>query len=180
MALRRARRGRQLTLEEMQVHAIIKTGYGNIMLEFFPDIAPNHVSNFINLARQKFYDGLQFHRVAKNFVIQAGCPFTAGPEKSKYGTGNAGYSLNEEFSGRKHKAGTLSMARGKDVNSASSQFFICLGRSETLDGKYTVFGQVVAGMDTVQRIGAVPTDSRSIPRTAVFIKKVEIKRKDEE
>lgn len=169
-----ARRGRQLSLEEMKVHAKIITGYGNIELEFFPKTAPNHVSNFINLARQKFYDGVQFHRVVEGFVIQAGCPFTRQKIRSKYGSGNAGYTVEEEFSAHKHVAGTLSMARGEGKNSASSQFFICVRQSDSLDYQYTVFGHVVSGMDTVMRINSVKVDSKSVPTVPVFIKKVEI------
>ncbi len=175
-----ARRGRQLSLEEMNVHAKIITGYGNIELEFFPKTAPNHVSNFINLSRQKFYDGVQFHRVVEGFVIQAGCPFTRKKIRSKYGVGNAGYTVNEEFSAHKHVAGTVSMARGDDKNSASSQFFICASPSDSLDYQYTVFGHVFSGMDTVMRINSVKTDAKSIPIVPVFIKKIDIVQPEEE
>jgi cyclophilin family peptidyl-prolyl cis-trans isomerase len=129
----------------------IETDMGEIVVELFPDVAPNHVKNFLDLTGQSFYDGLTFHRVIRGFVIQGGDP-------NGDGTGNAGFVIPAEFSNLPHLPGTLSMARGVDPNSASCQFFICLAQRADLDGKYTVFGQTIEGMDVVRKIGKVETD----------------------
>jgi cyclophilin family peptidyl-prolyl cis-trans isomerase len=105
--------------------AVIETKFGNLELKFFPDVAPNHVKNFIDLAKKGFYDGTTFHRVVPGFVIQGGDPNTKNADRSKYGMGGPGYSLKAEFNDKPHKRGTLSMARAGDPNSAGSQFFIC-------------------------------------------------------
>ena len=119
---------------------------GEIEMIFFQEDAPNTVKNFIKLAKQEFYNGLTFHRVIPGFMAQAGCP-------KGDGTGGPGYTIKAEFSGRKHIRGTVSMARkGHDIHSASSQFFICYGKASHLDGQYTVFGQVVRGMEVVDSL----------------------------
>jgi len=131
--------------------AVIKTPKGVIKFEFFSKDAPNHVASFIELARDGFYDGTTFHRVEPGFVIQGGDPNTktgSGPA----GTGGPGYSLKAEFNSRPHLEGTVAMARSQDPDSAGSQFYICLGAQPFLDGQYTVFGQVVEGMDVVKAI----------------------------
>lgn len=131
--------------------ATIKTAKGDIRMQLFPDVAPKHVNSFIFLARQGFYDGLNFHRVEPGFVIQGGDP--AGN-----GTGGPGYSVDGEFNAENpvpHRAGTLAMARSSDPNSAGSQFYIVLedGPGPTsLDGQYTVFGHVLTGMDVVRQV----------------------------
>ena len=147
--------------------AVIDTSKGRIVLEFFPDDAPGHVRNFIELAQKGFYNNLIFHRVIKGFMIQGGCPHGTG-------TGGPGYTINAEFNARPHLDGTLSMARTSDPNSAGSQFFICLGPQSFLDGQYTVFGQVVEGLDVVHAIGAVPTDDRDKPLEDVVMQQVAI------
>ena len=147
--------------------AVIDTSKGRIVLEFFPDDAPGHVRNFIELAQKGFYNNLIFHRVIKGFMIQGGCPQGTG-------TGGPGYTINAEFNARPHLDGTLSMARTPDPNSAGSQFFICLGPQSFLDGQYTVFGQVVEGLDVVHAIGAVPTDDRDKPLEDVVMQQVAI------
>lgn len=129
--------------------AIITTKRGVIKFKFYPKDAPNHVASFIELARAGFYDGTTFHRVEPGFVIQGGDPHSktgAGP----VGAGGPGYNLKAEFSDQPHVLGTVAMARSQSPDSAGSQFYICLAPAPFLDGKYTVFGQVIEGMDVVQ------------------------------
>ena len=118
---------------------------GEIRLELYPEDAPKTVESFVTLSKKGFYDGLTFHRVVPGFVAQGGDP-------KGDGTGGPGYHLKAEFNARKHLRGTLAMARSQDPDSAGSQFYICLGPQSSLDGKYTVFGQVTAGMDVVDQI----------------------------
>lgn len=118
---------------------------GRIVIEFYPNDAPNTVDNFIKLAQKGFYDGLKFHRVVPGFVVQGGDPLGDG-------TGGPGYTIKAEFNSRKHLTGTVAMARAMDPDSAGSQFYICLEPQPGLDGQYTVFGQVIEGMDLVKGI----------------------------
>jgi len=118
---------------------------GTIQIEFYPQDAPNTVMNFITLAKKGFYDGLTFHRVEPGFVVQGGDP-------KGNGTGGPGYTVKAEFNKQKHLRGTVAMARAQDPDSAGSQFYICLNPASFLDGKYTVFGQVVRGMEVVDGI----------------------------
>lgn len=131
--------------------AVIETDKGTIRLKFYPEDAPNHVAAFIELAQKGFYDGTKFHRVEPNFVIQGGDPLSK-TDDPMVGTGGPGYSLAAEFNSRQHLDGTLAMARSTDPNSAGSQFYICLGAQPFLDGQYTVFGEVVEGLDVVHSI----------------------------
>jgi cyclophilin family peptidyl-prolyl cis-trans isomerase len=147
--------------------AVIETNVGKIVVDFYPDDAPNTVANFIKLADQGFYDGLIFHRVIKGFMIQGGCP-------KGDGTGGPGYTIKAEFNSRKHVAGTVAMARTNDPDSAGSQFYICLAPQPFLDGKYTVFGQVTQGQDVVTKIGDARTDANDRPLQKVVIEKVRI------
>jgi len=147
--------------------AVLYTSMGKIVFEFYPEDAPKTVENFIKLAQSGFYNGLKFHRVIKGFVIQTGCPRGDG-------TGGPGYTIKAEFNKRKHLAGTVAMARSSDPDSAGSQFYICLKPQPGLDGKYTVFGQVIEGMDVVEKIGSVPTDSRDRPLKDVILERVRI------
>lgn len=123
----------------------IETGHGTIEAELYPEDAPQTVARITELANQKFYDGLVFHRVIPGFVAQGGDPLGNG-------TGGSGKKLKAEFNKRKHVEGTLAMARSADPNSADSQFYICLGSQPHLDNQYTVFGQVTKGMDAVKKI----------------------------
>ncbi len=118
---------------------------GEIRLEFYPEDAPKTVENFVTLAKKGFYNGLNFHRVVPDFVVQGGCP-------KGNGTGGPGYQIKAEFNKQKHLRGTLAMARSQDPDSAGSQFYICYGTTPHLDGQYTVFGRVVSGMEHVDRI----------------------------
>ena len=156
--------------------AIMDTNYGTFVLEFFPKDAPNHVRNFKKLARSGFYDGTKFHRVIKGFMIQGGDPLTKDNDPRNDGTGDPGYTINAEFNARKHLKGTLSMARTASPNSAGSQFFVCLADKPGLDWQYTVFGQVLKGIEVVDAIGnvAVTGPEPSTPVKPVILKKVTI------
>jgi peptidylprolyl isomerase len=118
---------------------------GRVVIELRPDLAPNHVARIKELARQGYYDGLKFHRVIPGFMAQTGCPQGTG-------TGGSGQKLKAEFSREKHVRGTCSMARAASPDSADSQFFIMFDNSPHLDGKYSVWGKVVEGMDFVDNI----------------------------
>lgn len=130
--------------------------YGYIVLELYPDIAPNTVNNFVNLILDGFYDNNSFHRLVPGFVLQGGDP-------DGNGTGGPGYSIKGEFTRNgfkntlKHTEGIISMARAKGYNSAGSQFFIMLGNAETLDNKYAAFGKVIEGMDVLRKIEKTET-----------------------
>ena len=154
----------------MPAKAIIETKHGNIECNFFPDIAPGHVDNFLKLAREGFYDGTAFHRVIPGFMIQGGDPNTKSPDKSRHGMGGPGYTIKAEFSKKPHKRGILSMARSAAPDSAGSQFFICVADSPWLDGQYTVFGEVVSGLDVVDAIVAEPRDARDNPNSRIEMK----------
>ena len=125
--------------------AVIDMDAGKIVIEFYEMDAPETVANFVKLAKKGFYDGLSFHRVVPGFVVQGGDP-------KGDGTGGPGYTIKDEFNSRKHLTGTVAMARTPAPNSAGSQFYICLAPQPALDGRYTVFGQVVEGMDVVMKI----------------------------
>jgi peptidyl-prolyl cis-trans isomerase B (cyclophilin B) len=166
-------------------YAEMTTGKGKLTMVFYYDVAPNTVASFLTLAKERYFDGLTFHRIVPDFVIQGGDP-------KGDGTGSPGFSVDAEFSDRPHEAGALSMARTGDpseapgvmprsefANSAGSQFFICLNYENTkqLDTKYTVFGKVTAGMDAVKQIAATPLEDPSSgkPKERQVIEKVEVK-----
>ena len=144
---------------------ILHTELGNITIEFFPNDAPNHVSNFIHLTETGFYDGTLFHRVIPGFMIQGGDPNTIEGDESTWGTGGPKTFLNAEFNNIKHNRGIVSMARAADPNSAGSQFFIVHKDSNFLDGQYTVFGRIVTqeSFDTLDKIASVETTSKDVP-----------------
>lgn len=156
--------------EIKKVTAVIETKYGNMEIKFFPDVAPKHVENFINLAKSGFYDGTIFHRVIPGFMIQGGDPNTKGPDKMTYGMGGPGHRVKAEFNNISHKRGIVSMARSQDPDSAGSQFFIVLKDSDFLDRQYTVFGEVVKGMDVVDKIVNLPRNPRDLPNERVEMK----------
>jgi peptidylprolyl isomerase/peptidyl-prolyl cis-trans isomerase B (cyclophilin B) len=126
-------------------HVKIETENGEVIIELYPDTAPNTVASFKALISRGFYDGLKFHRVIPGFMAQGGDPTGTG-------MGGPGYTVKAEFNARRHLRGTLSMARTRDPDSAGSQFFICFAPQPHLDGQYTVFGQVIRGMDVVDKI----------------------------
>jgi peptidyl-prolyl cis-trans isomerase B (cyclophilin B) len=158
-------------IEKMaETTAVIETKFGNLEIKFFPDVAPNHVKNFIDLAKKGFYDGTIFHRVIPGFMIQGGDPNTKNSDRSKHGMGGPGYTVKAEFSDKPHKRGTLSMARAADPNSAGSQFFICVAPASFLDKQYTVFGEVVSGMEAADKIVSAPRDKRDNPNERMEMK----------
>jgi peptidyl-prolyl cis-trans isomerase B (cyclophilin B) len=150
--------------------ALIQTKFGNIELKFFPEVAPNHVSNFIELAKKGEYDGTTFHRVIPGFMIQGGDPNSKNPDRSKHGMGGPGYTIKAEFNDKNHKRGTLSMARAAHPDSAGSQFFICVVDSPFLNKKYTVLGEVVSGMEVADKIVSQQRDRNDNPLERIEIK----------
>ena len=144
-----------------------------IVLELYPDIAPESVRNFVSLVKKGFYNGLTFHRVIEGFMIQGGCPLGTG-------TGGPGYHIKGEFAANgvpnalKHTRGVLSMARAMAYNSAGSQFFIMHADAPYLDGQYAAFGKVISGMETVDRIATAPTDRSDRPKTPVVMTEVTV------
>ena len=154
------------------VTMVIK-GYGTVIIELFPDVAPITVSSFVTLANSGYYDGLIFHRVIKNFMIQGG-------DKEGTGRGLAPYNIKGEFSANgvkndlKHVPGVISMARGKSMDSAGTQFFICVADCDWLDGQYAAFGKVLAGMDHVYAVSKVATDRYDRPVEKVVIDSVRV------
>jgi cyclophilin family peptidyl-prolyl cis-trans isomerase len=154
--------------------AELHTTAGQINLRFFPDVAPNHVRNFIDLAEKGFYNGTKFHRVIAGFMIQGGDPNTISGSPNTWGTGGSPNHVKAEFNRISHKRGILSMARAQDPNSASSQFFIVVADSTFLDNQYTVFGQVTRGMEVADAIVA-SASGRERPDQPVTITKVVIR-----
>lgn len=154
--------------------ATIETSFGNIILELSPNIAPETVRNFTNLAKSNFYDGTLFHRVIPGFMIQGGDPNTKKPDKSKWGMGGPGYTIKAEFNSKSHLRGIVSMARATDPNSAGSQFFIVITDSTFLDKQYTVFAEVTKGMDVADKIVNLPRDKNDCPNQEAKILRVTI------
>jgi len=156
---------------------VLKTSLGTIVFRFYDKDAPKHVANFKKLATDGFYNGTTFHRVIPGFMIQGGDPNSKDADRSNDGTGSAGSNINAEFNQNKHLRGTVSMARSQDPNSASCQFFICVKPQPSLDNLYSVFGQVVEGMDVVDKIVSVPRDARDNPLDKIVMEKVTIEKR---
>ena len=156
--------------------AVIETNMGTIKFKFLEDKAPGHVKNFVDLAKKGFYDGTRFHRVIPGFMIQGGDPLSKSGDRVRMGTGGPGYSIKAEFNDTPHVRGIVSMARSQDPNSAGSQFFICVDAAPFLDGQYTAFGQVVEGMEVVDKIVNLKRDPRDNPldENPAILKKVSI------
>ena len=155
--------------------AVIKTVAGDMVIEFWPDVAPKTVENFKTLAKKGFYDGTAFHRIIKGFMVQGGDPLTKDETKqNRWGTGDPGYKIKAEFNERSHKRGVISMARSQDPDSAGSQFFICHGDPSFLDRQYTAFAKVIQGMDVLDKLQAVPVGGPqgSSPKTPVLLESV--------
>ena len=144
--------------------ALIETNFGNIKIKLLPEIAPETVRNFVTLATSNFYDGTLFHRVIPNFMIQGGDPNTKEADKSVWGQGGPGYNLKAEFNSRSHLRGIVSMARASDPDSAGSQFFIVTSDSTFLDKQYTVFAEVVEGLEIADKIVNLPRDGNDCPK----------------
>ena len=157
--------------------AVISTKYGDMIVEFYPDVAPMHVESFVALANEKYFDGTTFHRVIPDFVIQGGDPNSKLENRSLHGTGgragkffgigdendSSTWLIPQEFNSIAHEKGVLSMARTNDPNSASSQFFICHGDPSFLDNNYTVFGKVIQGLEVIDSIANVEKDMNDNP-----------------
>ncbi len=155
--------------------AVIKTSAGEMIAEFWPEVAPKTVENFKKLAKAGFYDGTAFHRVIPNFMIQGGDPKTKDDSKpSEWGTGGPGYKVEAEFNDRKHVRGVLSMARTADPNSAGSQFFICHGSPSSLDHQYTAFGKLIKGDDVLEKIATTKTGASDRPVERVNVESIKI------
>lgn len=136
--------------------AELHTTAGEIHIRFFPQVAPNHVKNFIDLAQSGFYDNTKFHRIIEGFMIQGGDPNSVSGDPYTWGTGGSPNRIKAEFNSIPHRRGIVSMARSNDPNSASSQFFIVVADSNFLDNNYTVFGQVTKGMEVADKIVTAP------------------------
>jgi peptidyl-prolyl cis-trans isomerase B (cyclophilin B) len=147
--------------------ATLSTNHGDITIELFDDDAPKTVENFRKLAGDGFYDGLIFHRVIKDFMVQGGCPQGTG-------TGGPGYTFEDEFNDHKVVRGALAMANAGPNTNGSQFFIVTIPEAGWLDGKHTVFGQVVEGMDVVDTIEAQPTDARDRPREDAKIERVQL------
>jgi peptidyl-prolyl cis-trans isomerase B (cyclophilin B) len=148
-------------------HVVLETNQGNLEVEFWPEDAPNHVRNFLDLAYTGFYDGTTFHRVIPGFMIQGGDPTGTG-------TGDGKRRLKAEFNKRKHEAGVLSMARSSSPDSASCQFFVMHARSPHLDGQYSAFGKLVSGLDVVEKIVNVKRNASDKPNEPQKILKARV------
>jgi peptidyl-prolyl cis-trans isomerase B (cyclophilin B) len=161
--------------------AVVSTRYGDMVLEFYPEVAEKHVDSFLTHARNGYFNGTTFHRVIPGFVIQGGDPNSKTDDRSTHGMGGHAanfygigqeddsitWMLPAEFNSRPHLTGALSMARSQSPNSAGSQFFVCAGPTPQLDDQYTVFGQVVEGLDVIQKIVNSPRDRRDNPKNKV-------------
>ena len=162
------------TAEEI---GVIKTSLGTIKIKFLPKAAPGHVKNFKKLAESGFYNNTTFHRVIPGFMIQGGDPNTKDNDRTNDGTGGPGYQIKAEFNNISHKRGIVSMARSGHPDSAGSQFFICVADATFLDGKYTVFGEVIEGMDIADKIVSARRDRRDNPLKRITMIKVLIEKK---
>jgi len=160
--------------------AVIKTTAGEMVIEFWVDVAPKTVENFKKLAREGFYDGTAFHRIVKNFMIQGGDPLTRDAQaEGRWGTGGPGYQIKAEFNNKSHVRGVISMARSQHPDSAGSQFFICLADARFLDRQYTAFGQLIRGDEVLRVIGDTPVTSsnsgeQSKPTSRVGVENIKI------
>ena len=163
----------------MSEAAIISTTEGDLVIEFWPDVAPGHVENFKKLAQKGFYDGTAFHRVIKGFMIQGGDPLTKDASKEHaWGTGGPGHTIKAEFNKKSHVRGVVSMARSNHPDSAGSQFFICHGDPTFLDRRYTTFGKLVKGDDVLEKIGTTPTQPGDRPVKRMGVNSVKIVPRD--
>jgi cyclophilin family peptidyl-prolyl cis-trans isomerase len=166
-----------LTNSMAGIRATIITNYGNIVLELFPEKAPLHCFNFSVRAESGFYDNTLFHRVIKGFMIQGGDPLTKTNDKSFYGMGGPKFNIPHEFNEISHKRGILSMARINDISAgAGSQFFIMHQDTPRLDKLYTAFGEVIKGIEVVDKIASLKTTPKDLPVTPARIKRIEIEK----
>ena len=155
--------------------ALIKTTEGDMVVAFWPEVAPKTVENFKTLAKKGFYDGTCFHRVIKDFMIQGGDPLTKDSKmEARWGTGGPSHQIKAEFNDRHHDRGVISMARSNDPDSAGSQFFICHGNPRFLDRQYTAFGKLIKGDDVLDKIGTTSTHPPDRPNKRMGIESIKI------
>jgi peptidyl-prolyl cis-trans isomerase B (cyclophilin B) len=165
----------EATTDEPNEIAVLKVkDYGEIRIRFLSDKAPGHVRNFKELARKGFYDGVTFHRIIPGFMIQGGDPKTKDDDPRNDGTGGPGYTIDAEFNDVPHTRGIVSMARASNPDSAGSQFFIVVKDSKFLDRKYTVFGEVISGMEVADEIVKQPRDKRDRPDEDIVTESIRI------
>jgi cyclophilin family peptidyl-prolyl cis-trans isomerase len=166
--------------EEMKsYHVVLETTFGKMELEFFPEVAPEHVRNFLRLSKLGFYDNTVWHRIVPGFMIQGGDLSTRTEALTPEQAAKFVKNLQVELSELKHEKGTVSMARAEALDSASTSFFICLAPQPSLDGKYTIFGKVVNGMDVVERMGSVPTFDNEKPKERIDLVRAEVIKKED-
>jgi peptidyl-prolyl cis-trans isomerase B (cyclophilin B) len=155
--------------------AVLKTTDGDMVIEFWPDVAPKTVENFKTLAKKGFYDGTAFHRIIKGFMIQGGDPLSKDLAKEDHwGEGDPGYKIKAEFNDHPHVRGVISMARSASPDSAGSQFFICHGTASGLDHKYTAFGKLIKGDDVLEKIANTPVSANKSGEPSKPTKRVEL------
>jgi len=166
-----------MQFQKKDPRATITTKFGEIRIKFYPDDAPRHVENFINLAKMGFYDDTTFHRVVPGFIIQGGDPLSKTPDRMLHGTGGPGYFLNPEPNDRPHKRGAISMAKmprdgnsTRDFNDNGSQFFISIQDNGGLDRRYSIFGEIIRGIEIIDMIAKLPCDERDNPLEAIRMK----------
>ena len=182
-----------MTYEKENEVAVISTNFGDMIVEFYPEIAPMHVESFVALTNEEYFNGTTFHRVIPGFMVQGGDPNSRNENRATHGTGGrAGkffglgneedpstWLIPQEFNDTPHVKGILSMARTNDPNSASSQFFICHDNASFLDNNYTVFGKVVEGLDIIDEIANVAKDQNDNPLERVEMLSVRIAKRSE-
>ena len=163
-----------IKFQKKDPRAVISTKFGDMTLKLYPGEAPRHVENFIKLAKMGFYNGLCFHRVVPGCLVQGGDPLSKNPDRTLHGTGGPGYFLSPEPSDRPHKRGAVSMAKmpresnsTRDFNDNGSQFFICVTDSSGFDRRYSIFGEVIRGMEVADKIAALPRDEFDNPLESV-------------
>ncbi len=160
--------------ELKQYHVILHTTEGTLEIEFLTEVAPEHARNFLKLSQAGFYDHTAWHRVVRNFVIQGGDMGTRNPPLQQADIVGGIRRLAPEFSKLKHMEGTVGMARGKELDSAETSFYICLAPQPVLDNNYTIFGKVVSGMETVRKISSMGIGKNGKPLERVELEKAEI------
>lgn len=169
-----AEKNPEIVLQETPImYARVHTDQGIFKIRFLRSKAPSTVKNFVRLSNKDFYDGVQFHRVIKGFMIQSGDPLTREDDKNLYGTGGPGYKIPDEINDRLMVRGVVAMANfGEDTN--GSQFFVLTKDTPRIQGKFTIFGEVLEGMEVVDVISSVPVDSKNLPKEPIRIKNIEL------
>ncbi len=162
-------------MAEVKQIVTLETSLGNIELELYPEKAPKTVENFVSLAKKGFYENTKFHRVIKNFMIQGGDPYTKGEDVSVYGTGGPGYKFEDEQNDLTVSRGMIAMANSGPNTNGSQFFIVTIKAADWLTGKHTIFGKVISGMETVDKIEASNTNQNDLPIVPVVINKVIVK-----